>query len=124
VIVPHTGSFLPLAIPRMKTIYPVLIKNGVAQQIDIEENLSRLYYDLAGSPTPEMIKMLMTVTSPEHIMYGSDYPFVDSKILTENLNKMKSYITADKELSPYAEMFFRTNALNLFELAVLQNKKF
>jgi predicted TIM-barrel fold metal-dependent hydrolase len=123
VIVPHTGSFLPLAIPRMKTIYPALIENGVAQQIDIEDNLSRLYYDLAGSPTPEMIKMLMTVTSPEHIMYGSDYPFIHGEILVGNLNKMKLYLTADRELSPYAEMFLRINALNLFKFTVFQNKK-
>jgi predicted TIM-barrel fold metal-dependent hydrolase len=114
VIVPHTGSFLPFAIPRMRAIYPILLKNNVMQQIDIQANLSRLYYDLAGSPTPEMLKMLLTITQPEHIMYGSDYPFIDGKILAENLRKMRSYIAADRELAPYAEMFFRTNTLKLF----------
>jgi predicted TIM-barrel fold metal-dependent hydrolase len=113
-IVPHTGSFLPVAITRLKSLYPLLLKMEKIQPTDIDANLSNLYYDLAGAPTPEILKMLLTVTSPEHIMYGSDYPFVDSEILVGNLNVLKSYVIADKELAPYAEMFFRTNALNLF----------
>jgi predicted TIM-barrel fold metal-dependent hydrolase len=51
VVVPHCGSFLPLAVPRMKSILPAMVGNGYMQPIDWKGNLSRLYYDLAGNPT-------------------------------------------------------------------------
>ena len=50
IIVPHCGSFLPLALPRMKSILPAMVAQGYMQPIDWEGNLSRLYFDLAGSP--------------------------------------------------------------------------
>ena len=42
VVVPHCGSFLPLALPRMKSILPAMVAQGYMQPIDWEGNLSRL----------------------------------------------------------------------------------
>ena len=114
VVVPHCGSFLPLAIPRMKSILPAMTANGSMQPIDWEGNLSRLYYDLAGNPTAEVIRALLAVTSPEHIFYGSDYPYLPEKVLQNNLNRLKETLAADRELSRYAEMFLWSNASRLF----------
>lgn len=50
VVVPHCGSFLPLAILRMNAILPALQAKGKVGEVDVEANLSRLYYDLAGQP--------------------------------------------------------------------------
>lgn len=44
-----------LAIPRMKSILPAMVKQGYLQPIDWEGNLSCLYYDLAGNPAPEVL---------------------------------------------------------------------
>jgi predicted TIM-barrel fold metal-dependent hydrolase len=114
VVVPHCGSFLPMAIPRMRTIQPTMLANGLMEPIDWEGNLSGLYYDLAGAPTPEILRMMLTITSPDHIMYGSDYPYQPTNVLTGNLNRLRERLKNDRELAPYAEMFFRTNALKLF----------
>lgn len=54
IVVPHCGSFLPLALPRMKSILPAMVAQGYMQPIDWEGNLSRLYFDLAGNPTIEV----------------------------------------------------------------------
>ena len=116
VVVPHCGSFLPLAIPRMKSILPAMVGNRYMQPIDWEGNLSRLYYDLAGNPTAEVIRALLTVTSPEHIFYGSDYPYLPEKVLQNNLNRLKETLAADSELSRYAEMFLWGNASRLFNI--------
>ncbi len=51
------------------------------QQIDWESNLSRLYFDLAGNPSIDVLKSLLTITSPEHILYGSDYPYLPDAVL-------------------------------------------
>lgn len=113
-IVPHCGSFLPMAIPRMKAIHPAMQAKGFMGSIDWDSNLSRLHYDLAGGASPEIVKMMLTITTPEHILYGSDYPYMPDGVLLGNLQRMHEQFTADKELSPYSEQFFSENARNLF----------
>ncbi|MDE5851081.1 MAG: amidohydrolase family protein [Muribaculaceae bacterium] len=115
VIVPHAGSFMPYAVPRLKGGYPLLLQQGLTGPIDIEGNLSRLYYDLAGGPSTEAIKMLLTVTTPDHLMFGTDYPFVPAPILEKVAAKVKNEILHDADLGPYAEDILRNNALGLFK---------
>lgn len=117
VVVPHCGAFLPLAVPRMKSILPAMVRQGYMKPIDWEGNLSRLYYDLAGNPTKEVIHSLLTVTSPEHILYGSDYPYLPDAVLRDNLKRLKETLASDGELARYADMFLRENALRLFNAA-------
>lgn len=114
VVVPHCGSFLPMAIPRMKAIHPAMQAKGFMGSIDWDGNLSRLYYDLAGGASPEIVKMMLTVAPPEHILYGSDYPYMSDGVSFGNLQRMREQFAADKELSPYLEQFFSENARNLF----------
>lgn len=114
VVVPHCGSFLPLALPRMQSILPAMVEQGYMQPIDWEANLSRLYYDLAGNPTVEVLRALLTVTAPDHILYGSDYPYLPDAVLKANLQRLKETLEADKELAGYADLFLRQNAEGLF----------
>ena len=72
VVVPHCGAYLPLAIPRMKSLTPVMQANKMVGEIDYEANLRALYYDLAGAHSPEVIRMLLTITTPDHLLYGSE----------------------------------------------------
>ena len=81
VVVPHCGSFLPNALPRFKGLLPVMVKQGYMQPVDVDANLSRLYFDLAGAATDDAIDMLLTITEPSHILYGSDYPYVAAPAL-------------------------------------------
>lgn len=114
VVVPHCGSFLPMAIPRMKAVHPAMLTKGFMGQIDWGKNLSHLYYDLAGGASPEIVKMILTITTPDHILYGSDYPYMPDKVLEGNLARMREQFAADKELTPYVEQFFSKNAQDLF----------
>ncbi len=113
-VVPHCGSFLSLAIPRMKAILPAMQAKGFMQSVDWEANLANLYYDLAGGATPEVVKSLLTITTPDHLLYGSDYPYQPAKVLTENLRRMRSWIAEDEELVPYSEDILSNNAIALF----------
>jgi predicted TIM-barrel fold metal-dependent hydrolase len=114
VVVPHCGSFLPLALPRMKSILPAMVKQGYMQPIDWEGNLSRLYFDLAGNPTMEVLRSLLTLTTPDHILYGSDYPYLPDAVLKANLQRLKQTLASDKELAGYADLFLWKNADGLF----------
>ena len=116
VVVPHCGAYLPLAVPRMKSLTAVMQKNGMVGEIDYEANLAALYYDLAGAHSPEVIRMLLTITSPDHLLYGSDYPYVAPQVLTQSLGRMRQYLTTEKDLAPYREMILWKNAQQLFQI--------
>ena len=115
VVVPHCGAYLPLAIPRMKSLTPVMQANKMVGNIDWEANLKTLYYDLAGAHSPEVIRMMLTITIPDHLLYGSDYPYVAPQVLTQSLARMKQYLTTESDLAPYKEMILYKNAENIFK---------
>ena len=114
VIVPHCGAYLPLAIPRMKSLTPVMQANKMVGEIDYEANLRTLYYDLAGAHSPEVIRMLLTITTPDHLLYGSDYPYVAPQVLTKSLARMKDYLSKEPDLAPLRKMILYQNANWLF----------
>ena len=110
VVVPHCGAYLPLAIPRMKSLTPVMQANKMVGEIDYEANLRALYYDLAGAHSPEVIRMLLTITMPDHLLYGSDYPYVAPQVLKQSLARMKDYLSIEPDLAPFKEMILWKNA--------------
>ena len=116
VIVPHCGAYLPLSVPRMKSLSPVMQANKMVGEIDWEKNLAALYYDLAGAHSPEVIRMMLSITTPDHLLYGSDYPYVSPKVLSVGLQRMKQYLTTEPDLAPYKDMILYKNAEYLLSL--------
>ena len=110
VVIPHCGAYLPLMVPRMKSLTPVMQANKLVGDIDWDANLAALYYDLAGAHSPEVIRMLLTITTPDHLLYGSDYPYVAPQVLTQSLQRMQQYLTNEPDLAPYREMILHKNA--------------
>ena len=117
VVVPHCGAYLPLAVPRMKSLTPVMQINKMVGEIDWDANLAALYYDLAGAHSPEVIRMMLTITTPDHLLYGSDYPYVAPQVLTQSLQRMQQYLTTEPDLAPFREMLLHKNAEWLFGLS-------
>ena len=115
VVVPHCGAYLPLSIPRMKSLTPVMQANKKVGEIDYEANLRTLYYDLAGAHSPEVVRMLLTITTPDHLLYGSDYPYVAPQVLTQSLARMKDYLSKEPDLAPFREMILYQNAKSLLQ---------
>ena len=114
VVVPHCGAYLPLAIPRMKSLTPVMQANKLVGEIDWQANLASLYYDLAGAHSPEVIRMMLTITTPDHLLYGSDYPYAAPQVLTTGMERMKKYLTTEPDLAPLRKMILYQNANWLF----------
>ena len=110
VVVPHCGAYLPLMMSRMQSLTPVMQANKLVGDIDWDANLAALYYDLAGAHSPEIIRMLLTITTPDHLLYGSDYPYVAPQVLTQSLQRMQQYLTTEPDLAAYREMILHKNA--------------
>ena len=118
VIVPHCGSFLPNALPRFKGLLPVMVKQGYMKAVDVDANISHLYFDLAGAATDDAMESLLTITEPSHILYGSDYPYVAAPALTGAKKALESRL-APHGLNP--RDIFTDNAARLFGAAKTQN---
>ena len=71
-IVPHAGATLPMIVDRVSVFSRLL---EVEAAVDVLADIARLHYDLAGFPIPRQLDALLTITTLEHLHYGSDYPF-------------------------------------------------
>ena len=111
VVVPHCGSFLPNALPRFKGLLPVMTAQGYMQPVDVNANLSNVYFDLAGAATDDVIESLLTITEPSHILYGSDYPYVAAPAIVSAKKSLESCL-ASHGLDP--KDIFTDNAARLF----------
>jgi 6-methylsalicylate decarboxylase len=84
IILSHAGGALPFLARRMtyaSTINPDL--EGGAP-VDLLGSLGRLYYDVAMSATPEQMSCLRSLVGPDHILFGSDYPFMPADHAVSN----------------------------------------
>jgi predicted TIM-barrel fold metal-dependent hydrolase len=73
-IVPHAGSALPVLVDRVAG-FTKAIAPTEGDPVDVVGLLADLHYDLAGDATPRALAALLTLTSPERLLYGSDAPF-------------------------------------------------
>ncbi len=75
VIVPHAGAALPVLAARIDLVGPMLTPPDAPKPPSMREALSKLHFDLAGTPIPEQLAALLSVADPRRIHYGSDWPF-------------------------------------------------
>jgi len=70
----------------------------------------------ADAHSPEAIRLLLTITTPDHLLYGSDFPYAAPQVLTKGLQRMKQYLTTETDLAPYKDMILWKNADLLFNI--------
>ena len=110
-VVPHTGSFLPYMKSRAKAMFGLLAARNMMEPIDIEQSIGRLYFDLAGDPMPDEMDMLLKITNREHIVYGSDYPYVLAPILLKKKEALDRELTSRK----WMDQVYVRNAASLLD---------
>jgi predicted TIM-barrel fold metal-dependent hydrolase len=71
-LIPHAGATLPMVADRI-SVFSLLL--DVDPAVNVFGDLGRLHFDLAGFPLPRQLDALLTLTTLEHLHYGSDYPF-------------------------------------------------
>lgn len=84
----HGGGTLPLLADRMEHFRTL----GLAGDLDspgVQQQITRLWFDIAGTPFPRQVPALIGAFSSERLLYGSDYcftppPGVDRQIASVN----------------------------------------
>jgi predicted TIM-barrel fold metal-dependent hydrolase len=77
-IIPHAGATLPMVADRVSAFGRVL---AVDPEVDVLRDLGRLHFDLAGYAVPRQLDALLTMTTFEHLHYGSDFPFTPEPVV-------------------------------------------
>lgn len=87
-VVPHGGALLPSLVDRLAGMQGLISAYKGSKVNGLREDLRSLYYDLAGFPCPGQLAGLLQMTSPDHLLYGSDYPYAFEAYIAENREKL------------------------------------
>ncbi len=86
-VCPHLGGTLPYIIGRLDHQVTVL-KRGPRQLRRLpSEYLKQVYLDIV-SPLPLAIRFAYDFMGPDRLVYGSDHPWVDPKLILASLRKL------------------------------------
>jgi predicted TIM-barrel fold metal-dependent hydrolase len=91
-IIPHAGATLPLVADRVSAFGRLL-----SPDVDVLRDLGRLHFDLAGFAVPRQLDALLTLTTLDHLHYGSDFPFTPEPVVaaaTERIEGVDSLVDA------------------------------
>ena len=105
-IVPHCGGVIPLLADRV-ALFAVALSSGPAGE-PVVDVLRRFYYDLAGTPSDLQVTALRQLCPPDHLLYGSDYPWTPADLAIGLIANL------DKILEPDWRTQTTHNAANLF----------
>lgn len=115
IVVPHCGAFLPNIADRGQEFMPLLRQLGVLEKVVyIKEHLPNFYYDIAGNPVPDLLPFLLNFVSPDHVMYGSDYPFTPDDRCVERVREIEDFFDHSEKWGAYKEDIFYKNAMRVF----------
>lgn len=100
-IVPHAGATLPLVADRVSAFARLL-----APDVDVLGDLGRLHFDLAGFSLPRQLNALLTLTTLEHLHYGSDFPFTPEPIVAAAAEPIEGATALVETLRANSERLF------------------
>lgn len=109
VILSHAGGTLPYLAKRAAygLDHTKLIPKSTRGFL---EEVGSFYFDLALSSSTEVVAMLRQFAKPDHILYGSDYPYAPSGMISDLVREFDT-IPLDSDA---AHAINRGNALKLF----------
>lgn len=117
-VVTHNGSFLPNIWERFPIIVNFLASKGLMEPVDVKKNYDRLYFDCSGDPIPNVLEFLLTWTTPDKVMYGSDYPFTNAELTRPKIKGLREHFDQNPKLTPHKSKIFHENAARLFKIDI------
>ena len=105
-ILAHAGGFVPYAayrllLPKLQRANLVRrISIGLNQEQELNKELSvfrKFYYDTALSASPTVLPSLLSLVGPDHITYGSDWPFAPKAAVNLFNNELEHYRLSNEQ---------------------------
>ncbi|SDU79282.1 amidohydrolase family protein [Jiangella alkaliphila] len=86
----HCGGVLPYVSRRLEIAEPLPELEQV-RAAGVQATLSRFGYDCALSAGPAGLGSLLTVVPPSHVVFGSDFPFVDRQTIRAEMARLDAF---------------------------------
>jgi aminocarboxymuconate-semialdehyde decarboxylase len=86
-ICPHLGGTLPYIAGRFDHQVTVLKRSNQNLKLKPSEYLRKIYFDIV-SPLPQAIKFAVEFMGVDRLLFGSDHPWVDPKLIIECLKSL------------------------------------
>jgi len=84
-ILSHAGGTLPFLAWRL-SVAPMIDKRLARRsRADISAGLKRFWYDIALAAGAEPMAALSRIAAPERILFGSDWPFCNARVVAEEV---------------------------------------
>jgi len=107
-VCPHVGGTLPYLIGRLDHQTQVLKRGTDNIKKKPSDYLKQVYFDTV-SPSHLAIKYCLDMVGPEHLLYGSDHPWVQPSLIAGMIRQL--HLSAEDERKIFSE-----NAKQLFKL--------
>jgi predicted TIM-barrel fold metal-dependent hydrolase len=109
-VLAHAGGLLPYFAWRLSISPMIDVRMQQVAPADIYARFRRFWYDVALSPTAETMACLDAVASPEQIVFGSDWPFANARVIAEAIRSYEGISLPPERRSAID----RGNAMSLF----------
>lgn len=109
VILSHAGGFVPFIAERIATCVP--IEHPDVSVESILDGLRKFYFDTALSASESALPSLLAFARPDHILFGSDFPYATAEIATRFAKNLDAYLADHQDVDGVAVN--RDNALKL-----------
>ncbi len=109
-ILPHAGGLLPYFAWRLSVSPMIDARLPQLSREQVHASLKQFWYDNALSPGQQTFGALDHVASPERVVFGSDYPFANARVIAEMIKTYESGFLSDARRAAID----RGNALALF----------
>ena len=108
-ILSHAGGVTPFLAQRMTYGSTILSSLSQRQPADLIGSLRRIYYDTAMSANPYTLAALTALIDTDHILFGTDYPYVPEHVTQESIAAVDAFFNvADRkqvERTNFAPLF-------------------
>lgn len=109
-VLAHAGGLMPYFAWRL-SVSPMIDKRlEQLSPAQVYERLRRFWYDNALAPTAETFECLKAVAPPDQIVFGSDWPFANARVIAEAVKAYEGVAISPGQRAAID----RRNALSLF----------
>jgi len=107
-VLSHAGGFLPYAADRMALV--IARETGLQPDV-VREQFRTFYFDTALSTGAATLPALLSFAKPDHVVFGSDWPFAPQAAVDQFTGGLHHYLGVDEAVRQAID---RDNALALF----------
>lgn len=103
-IVAHAGGAIPYLRARLELASTWNFPGGRSvTAAEIREQIGSLYYEVAQSMSAPTLACLKEATADDHILFGTDFPFINAEKLTQNPIRPSNRDAAKKLFTRWGE---------------------